>query len=1067
MKYTLNNNDGEYEVLLAHQAEDEVLRFSNRHSINDFLKEFSDNLQFLIYLEELYGENFSESDDYYPQSDEELVKAVINKIESGDIVIVDKSQSLTQIHDPTSTLVGNLTLDLPKDSRAVRRQEDWEIENPDHIKTLKSYDEDEDIDRTYKVVVEIVGQYTEGLNVWFELSKSGKIDHTKIAQLHHAGQDAHRTEVSMEGISKRKMHLWMCMGSAEAYSGNYQILLSNRAIPVNKDLQKHYWENILVPLLPLRYTTAEKSANKMEFLRRGWLYIYINGTIWREVCITNDNGLMQDVDLGLQAGKNKRPASAHAQTLLLLPLVVNNLEMTNVEICFSETQWTWDYICKMGGVAKDDERFSDNIFARSQQIKVDQRLRMARFQRLQIDSGHYQNYKKIQATAGELIELDNIPSISRNEKGDILKPFRNSGLYSFVVDDPLAVVWGLKLAQLEVIEKINHMSAVMRNSDYGLAKLIKGFINAERNVFNKAWMKGMRKSNLPNRNMFDSINSSVLTERDGQWESIQIAAQSQFYQTSRELFDYISDEDTNASFVHALRDYLMSDDPEIYVQGVSQWIAIANYLWFSEARLYFKKVLSPDHPLGKWIISPNEKQKRQLLMHEDMDARHAGQINSLGENAIRYISSKVLGRLLMLFAVQKFDNSKNGIIWLLEYINKFVGVRASIVRYPLGNILFESEAPADTFMHTSRHSLATDVTNEFAYKIKIKELTNRTNLPGSLSSTITFVINIINEALKISALLKHIESDKIGSLCALAVIRNTYQLDHLYETYEMSAGNPRSRMVFSSNTMAMFDVKSIVLGLLAVIEPTYLRIFDLSSDMSTAGKDKGMGLSSALFVLGIGGDKADVNGELLYVLSKAIPNWTDKWRLAHLYKNRSLLDELRKGYFGAQTRSLYVVDERNAETQISFDGKKLAWRPLNHEISALYNHVFSYKVSLSAQHPDRGIKKYFNRNVEFKGLVTFTYFLPFTSQFTLQAQMKYESGNVQKLPMSSIKFQLHEDGHGIVRGLSFVLPAAKNDVQEVKLYMNLDVFGDGRMLIPLKVKRLLDQCIDTDQVELA
>ncbi|NOZ52589.1 MAG: hypothetical protein GXP08_05510, partial [Gammaproteobacteria bacterium] len=63
----------------------------------------------------------------------------------------------------------------------------------------------------------------------------------------------------------------------------------------------------------------EPSADLITALPSGWLYVYLNGYLWREVQVERHAGALRDVDLAAHPGKHPRPATGPWFELLLVP----------------------------------------------------------------------------------------------------------------------------------------------------------------------------------------------------------------------------------------------------------------------------------------------------------------------------------------------------------------------------------------------------------------------------------------------------------------------------------------------------------------------------------------------------------------------------------------------------------------------------------------------------------------------------------------------------------------------------------------------------------------------------
>ncbi len=119
-------------------------------------------------------------------------------------------------------------------------------------------------------------------------------------------------------------------------------------------------EHVIVPVLPERYTTVDAHPDEAGRLRPGWLYVFRDGHLWRELEVIEHPvipGLMRDVNLRWQQGQDRRRATGETDSRLVLPYRIAGAECT-VHIAYSEVQWSWAYLCRLGGMdPQNDPRY--------------------------------------------------------------------------------------------------------------------------------------------------------------------------------------------------------------------------------------------------------------------------------------------------------------------------------------------------------------------------------------------------------------------------------------------------------------------------------------------------------------------------------------------------------------------------------------------------------------------------------------------------------------------------------------------------------------------------------------
>jgi len=104
------------------------------------------------------------------------------------------------------------------------------------------------------------------------------------------------------------------------------------------DLKTKPWTALITPQLKTLVNQTIK-ADKAESLRPGWLYVFVNGSLWRELEVTKD-AVFSDVDLARYAGLDNRPASGDMNFYITVPFKTANTT-NNIEITFSDVQWGW------------------------------------------------------------------------------------------------------------------------------------------------------------------------------------------------------------------------------------------------------------------------------------------------------------------------------------------------------------------------------------------------------------------------------------------------------------------------------------------------------------------------------------------------------------------------------------------------------------------------------------------------------------------------------------------------------------------------------------------------------
>ena len=147
---------------------------------------------------------------------------------------------------------------------------------------------------------------------------------------------------------------------SDSRHGAYQIPVADDVFTVASDEQCSQWDNVLVPVIPRAYLTAEADHMDASYprcdpqTRTGWIYIYLDGRLWRELQVLPEGGV-KDVNLSFEKGLDKREATAGGDYLVALPYKVKG-RTPLIEMCYSEVQWDWARIDALGGMSEQDPR---------------------------------------------------------------------------------------------------------------------------------------------------------------------------------------------------------------------------------------------------------------------------------------------------------------------------------------------------------------------------------------------------------------------------------------------------------------------------------------------------------------------------------------------------------------------------------------------------------------------------------------------------------------------------------------------------------------------------------------
>ena len=104
-----------------------------------------------------------------------------------------------------------------------------------------------------------------------------------------------------------------------------------------------------------------------QLARDGWVYIYVDGHLWREVYV-DEEAKYHDVNLKTMAGLpavtqytsnegTRRPTAGGSDTLLLPHRL--GAKTVKVEVAWSKVQWSWYQVCMLGGMDPKDPRVAE------------------------------------------------------------------------------------------------------------------------------------------------------------------------------------------------------------------------------------------------------------------------------------------------------------------------------------------------------------------------------------------------------------------------------------------------------------------------------------------------------------------------------------------------------------------------------------------------------------------------------------------------------------------------------------------------------------------------------------
>ncbi len=205
-------------------------------------------------------------------------------------------------------------------------------------------------------------------------------------------------------------------------------------------LDKNWYQ--LLPDALRKSVDDELSSKIIGSLPNGYIYVYLDGHLWREIHCRDGN--MHEVDLRRSGGYQSRSVIGLEQTDLMLPYKVVG-QSVKVEIAFSDEQWSWGRVRYYGGMAKDDIRRINDIDPLVKDTKRAEQHRAKRFIELDLKSLIDDKQKEV-LDASNGIQL-----------------FEDFGIYHCVIPSPLTPI---KRAIQDIFSLQTELISVAENSQH-------------------------------------------------------------------------------------------------------------------------------------------------------------------------------------------------------------------------------------------------------------------------------------------------------------------------------------------------------------------------------------------------------------------------------------------------------------------------------------------------------------------------------------------------------------------------------------------------------------------------
>ncbi|KDM91100.1 hypothetical protein [Photobacterium galatheae] len=154
----------------------------------------------------------------------------------------------------------------------------------------------------HKLVVELAGQWP-GNRAYLILAKT-ETQSEKIEKPRADSKKDHRSLVEFDELENEAKNLYLAIPSLVTPMP-IKILLAKGMMPVVKQTEMDEWETVLVPVVPMYFTTEDKDPAKASLYEPGYVYILRDGKVWREIYIT-EHGYFSEVNLTLEVCNDKQ-----------------------------------------------------------------------------------------------------------------------------------------------------------------------------------------------------------------------------------------------------------------------------------------------------------------------------------------------------------------------------------------------------------------------------------------------------------------------------------------------------------------------------------------------------------------------------------------------------------------------------------------------------------------------------------------------------------------------------------------------------------------------------------------
>ena len=450
---------------------------------------------------------------------------------------------------------------------------------------------------------------------------------------------------------------------SEVFSENDHLLDANK------------WENTLVPLRLRRY--LDEDRRDKGHLRPGWLYLFRNGHLWRELQIIGRYGvnLYQDVNLTEYKGKDQRPATAEAESHVLIPYQFGN-KAEPFEIAYSEIQWTWARIDSYGGMSKDDPRMKNGPQVDPGNNNDDaNKRREKRFRRLCLKKddliAHHPWLQEVREPGGGHSGRYNADVYSEQE-------------ITIVLDDQLALLRRLKREHDSIADEINGLKAYADTGEYALAQLVKSIVD------NDAEQRKGNPEAADGDPLSEHIDQPFLEQTLNNWRTLDKKLAAARRKAADAVLKHLQTEDT----VAVLKDFFIDATLNQMTLGVQYWVEAVWSLDVEDAYAYIRKVHNKAVSGLEPIFDPNPELAQTIGLLASGKRNRQQSDTDLGGLAPADVfkttkdGTDTLEKLLTAFAKAHAESKPEELLQHLSVmVATYTSIDIQIRRVPLGTLI--------------------------------------------------------------------------------------------------------------------------------------------------------------------------------------------------------------------------------------------------------------------------------------------------------------------------------------------------------------------------------------------